>query len=81
MYGRRCGSVSWRKIPNGVAPSTFAASRTSDGWLCRPASMISIMNGVHCQTSTIDDRQRRVARDELDRRRSPSRSITQLTTP
>ena len=25
----------------------------SEGWLCSPASMISIMNGVHCQTSTV----------------------------
>src|SRR5438132_541448 len=40
-------------MPNGVAPSTPAASRMSEGWLCRPASMINIMNGVHCQTRTV----------------------------
>ena len=51
-YERRCGSVSWRNVPNAVAPSTFDASSTSDDWLCSPASTISIMNGVHCQTST-----------------------------
>ena len=40
-------------MPKGVAPSTPAASRMSEGWLCSPASMINIMNGVHCQTSTV----------------------------
>ena len=34
------------------APSTFAASRVSCGWLCRPASTIRVMNGVHCQIIT-----------------------------
>lgn len=41
----------YRKICQVLAPSILAASMTSSGRLCRPASRISIMNGVHCQTS------------------------------
>ena len=52
MYGRRWGRVSSRKVASAPAPSTFAASSVSAGWLCRPASTIRVMNGVHCQTMT-----------------------------
>jgi len=41
----------FQKICQLVAPSILAASTTSRGRLWRPASRISIMNGVHCQTS------------------------------
>ena len=51
MYWRRCGSVMKRNVCQAPAPSTRLASMTSPGWLCRPASRMSIMNGVHCQTS------------------------------
>ena len=44
-----CGSVMWVNICQWLAPSTAAASRTSPGRDCRPASRISVMNGVHCQ--------------------------------
>ena len=40
-----------RKICHGLAPSILAASMTSSGRPCSPASRISIMNGVHCQIS------------------------------
>ena len=40
-----------RKICQPLAPSIRAASITSSGRPCSPASRISIMNGVHCQTS------------------------------
>ena len=51
MYWRRCGSVMLLKICQLLAPSMRAASTTSRGRLCRPASRMSIMKGVHCQTS------------------------------
>ena len=41
----------FQKICQLLAPSILAASTTSSGRLWRPASRISIMNGVHCQTS------------------------------
>lgn len=41
----------WVKICHGEAPSMRAASTTSIGRLCSPASRMSIMNGVHCHTS------------------------------
>ena len=50
MYWRRCGSVMKRKVWMPSARSILAASSTSPGWDCRPASRISIMNGVHCHT-------------------------------
>ena len=40
----------------------LAASIASPGRLCRPASRISIMNGVHCQISDDLHRQPRVLR-------------------
>ena len=46
----------YRKICQALAPSIRAASMTSSGRLCSPASRISIMNGVHCQTSATIDR-------------------------
>src|SRR6478735_5646541 len=49
-YWRRCGSVRCRKIAQGVAPSIWAASTVSMGRDCKPASRMSIMNGVHCHT-------------------------------
>ena len=52
MYGRRCGRVSSRNVAHAFAPSTLAASRTSDACPCRPASTIRVMNGVHCQIIT-----------------------------
>ena len=35
----------------GPAPSIVAASNGERGRLISPASMISVTNGVHCQTS------------------------------
>ncbi len=52
MNGRTNGSVMRRKDWKAFAPSTRAASRTSGFCDCRPARMISIMNGVQRQTST-----------------------------
>src|SRR6266851_2684610 len=53
MKGRTRGSVMWRNAWKALAPSTRAASRTSGFCDCRPARMISIMNGVQRQTSTV----------------------------
>ena len=39
-------------MAQALAPSTRAASSASCAWPCRPASTISVMNGVHCQTMT-----------------------------
>ncbi len=44
--------MSSRNVAIAPAPSTLAASSVSGGWLCSPASTISIMNGVHCQIMT-----------------------------
>ena len=40
-------------MPRLEAPVDRAASRMSVGWLWRPARMMSIMNGDHCQTRTV----------------------------
>ena len=45
------GSVTRQNIWGPAAPSTSAASSSSTGIVCRPASTTSVMNGVHCQTS------------------------------
>ena len=39
------------KVCQRVAPSISAASNISGGIAARPASRITNMNGVHCQTS------------------------------
>ncbi len=51
-----CGKVMYRNTCHGEQPSILAASMTSSGLLCSPASRISIMNGVHSHTreTTID---------------------------
>ena len=46
------GSVKRRKACRLVAPSTAAARYGVTGSDCSPAKKASIMNGVHCQTST-----------------------------
>src|SRR6266511_604942 len=46
MKGLASGSVMRRKAWKGLAPSTRAASSTSGFCDCRPARMMSIMNGV-----------------------------------
>src|SRR5437867_6204027 len=46
------GSVMDQKRCQGLAPSTLAASYSSWGIDCSPASSTSIMKGVLCQTST-----------------------------
>nr|BFF21379.1 hypothetical protein GCM10025730_49000 [Promicromonospora thailandica] len=51
-YCRRWGSVMAVKVRNAPAPSTAAASSTSLFWACRPASRMSMANGVYCQVST-----------------------------
>ena len=53
MYRRRCGKVIDRNSCQPPAPSTDAASMISGSRDCRPASRISIMNGVHCQMRSI----------------------------
>src|SRR5213594_3600539 len=50
--GRSSGSVMCQSACNGVAPSRWAASYGSRGRLARPASAMSMISGVHCQTST-----------------------------
>ena len=44
----RAGAIS----SSVSSPSTLAASRVSWAWPWRPASTMSIMNGVHCQIIT-----------------------------
>ena len=47
-----CGMVMFAKVCQVFAPSTCAASMTSPGRDCSPASRIRVMNGVHCQISS-----------------------------
>lgn len=49
MRGDNMGKVNLRKVYQGVAPSTVAASNASLGRLLRPASKTNIEKGVHCQ--------------------------------
>jgi hypothetical protein len=53
---RIIGSFTCQVIFHQLAPSMYAASMTSPGSPCRPASTIMNTNGVHCHTSltTID---------------------------
>src|SRR5260370_42662401 len=47
--GAISGSVMWRKIRNGVAPSILAASGTSAGIVCSAARAIKYMKGHETQ--------------------------------
>jgi hypothetical protein len=53
MVGRITGMRTCRAIWKRDAPSQEAASASSGGTPARPARNSSIMNGVHCQTSTM----------------------------
>ena len=50
-----------------VSRPMFAASRMSEGWLCRPASMIRQYHRRPLPDEHGDHRRQRVVRDELDR--------------
>ena len=51
--GLTIGSVIWVNCCQALAPSTFAASYTSAGMVCRPARVNRPMNGAVFQTSAI----------------------------
>src|SRR5690242_13434565 len=50
--GRKSGIVMCQNLCMVVAPSRWAASYGSRGRLASPASAMSMISGVHCQTST-----------------------------
>ena len=53
MVGRKSGRVINQSIWALLAPSIIAASYGSPGRAARPARVISMISGVHCQVSTI----------------------------
>ena len=75
-----CGSVMLVKVCHPDAPSTWAASITSPGRDCRPASRISVMNGVHCQISS-NSTARRGNWVSQSTRGPPTRASTPLKNP
>ena len=52
IAGLSSGKVTETKVRARPAPSMLAASYTSSGMVCRPASRIKATNGVVFQTST-----------------------------
>ena len=51
--GSIIGSVIWKALANGPAPSMSAASWTSDGIEVSPASRITVEKGSSRQTCTV----------------------------
>ena len=51
LTGSIRGKITFRKDCQGVAPSTLAASSTSFGIACNPASSRIIMKGIETQAS------------------------------
>ena len=52
ITGRSCGSVTSRTAAQRPAPSTAAASCSSSGMLCSPASSVIVVCGMPAQTPT-----------------------------